>query len=78
VKEQSMREAEQARFREQDITWSKRQNVLTVRGEALTLLDYLFPQGYRLFLSLAPGGKLRFFDAGDLPQPLPPGASDLS
>jgi hypothetical protein len=55
-----MREAEQARFREQDSTWSKRQNVLIVRGEAQALLDYLFPQGYRLFLSLALGGKQRF------------------
>jgi hypothetical protein len=43
IKKRSMREAEQARFREQDITWSKRQNVLTVRREALALLDYLFP-----------------------------------
>jgi hypothetical protein len=38
-----MREAEQARFREQDSTWSKRQNVLTVCGEAQALFDYLFP-----------------------------------
>jgi hypothetical protein len=34
-----MREAEQARFRKQDIMWSKQQNVLAVRGEALALLD---------------------------------------
>jgi hypothetical protein len=39
VKERSMREAEQACFCERDITWSKQQNVLTVRGEALALLD---------------------------------------